>query len=124
MDSSPDDAPSFAAAEAAENKKKKRRGQGCQSQTVKNWERNKVESRRVSRINEQYDSLVVMLGGVVSWSGDKRAWWRGGKEGKLRKLDILEAAASYLRRLMEEMEEVNSKKGIEVIYYPARMRKA
>ena len=65
---------------------------------TKKIQRNETESKRVWKINEQYDKLVVMLGGVVN--GGKRE----GSEGKLRKLDILEATIFYIRGLIGELE--------------------
>ena len=74
-------------------------------QKDKKIQRNETESKRVWKINEQYDKLVVMLGGVVN-GGKKtsRVWEREGSEGKLRKLDILEATTSYIRGLIGELE--------------------
>ena len=68
-----------------------------------------TESRRVWKINEQYDSLVVLLSGVVNGARKSRVWEREGKQGELHKLDILEAATTYLRHLMDELEDITSK---------------
>ena len=70
------------------------------------------ERGRVRNINSEYDRLVVQLGGVVAQPGKerKRAVAAKGKQSKskLRKEDILFAAANYLRALMAELEEVKA----------------
>ena len=85
--------------------------------TLKKLNNSRREKKRVSSINDELDSLVVMLGGEVR-TEDSTRWEEMGREAvKLQKLDVLEAAASYLQRLIEELEEVKSKKaanGLEV----------
>ena len=124
-----DDSPEYAPFDAECGKILRRRGtrdghrraggsSACRPEvSEKKLYRNMTESRRVWKINEQYDSLVVLLGGVVNGARKSRVWEREGKEGKLHKLDILEATTTYLRHLMEELEDVKSKntaKGHEV----------
>lgn len=60
---------------------------------------------RVSKINQVYDELVELLGGVVVKNAKKGRIWRcEGREGKLRKLDILEEITKYILSLMHELE--------------------
>lgn len=75
--------------------------------------RNEAERKRVSRINDEYDSIVLLLGGVVNGAKKSRVWERQGGEGKLRKLDILEATVNYVKRTNEELKEVLSNHDVE-----------
>ena len=102
-------------------KKRKRRCQGqrisnqaqLELKEAKKLKKNRKQRQTVSSISEQLDSIVVMLGGEVR-EGSRR-WWRKGKSAeRLIKFVILEESATYLSRLTQELEEVKSKKALEV----------
>ena len=71
--------------------------------------RNEAESKRVSKINDEYDSIVRLLGGVVNGAKKSRVWERQAGEGKLTKVDILEATVNYVKRMNVELKDALDK---------------
>lgn len=71
--------------------------------------RNEAESKRVSKINDEYDNIVRLLGGVVNGAKKSRMWERQAGEGKLTKVDILEATVNYVKKMNVELEEAMNK---------------
>ena len=112
MDTTTDMYTSSAAAVSSARRKRRRSRRritnnscAAEEDNEKKKKRNRTESERVSKINQVYDELVELLGGVVVKNAKKGRIWRcEGREGKLRKLDILEEITKYILSLMHELE--------------------
>lgn len=77
--------------------------------------RNEAESKRVSKINDEYDNIVRLLGGIVNGAKKSRMWERQDGEGKLTKVDILEATVNYVKKMNAELEDAMRNKHISMV---------